>query len=64
MFDFRITGARSIVQLGAPMRETKLLTDAVNRNRRVHIWGAWRHIDGCDYVEVTKAELLSIAVMF
>ena len=64
MFDFRITGARSTVQLAAPMRESKLLTEAVNRNRRVHIWGAWRHNSGCDYVEVTKAELLSVAVMF
>jgi hypothetical protein len=64
MFDFRITGARSVVQLAAPMRETKLLTEAANRNRRVHVWGAWRHNSGCDYIEVTKAELLSIAVMF
>ena len=64
MFDFRITGARSVVQLAAPMRETKLLTDAVNRNRRVHVWGVWRHANGCDYVEVTKVEPLSIAVMF
>jgi hypothetical protein len=64
MFDFRITGARSVVQLAAPMRESKLLTGAANRNRRVRIWGAWRHVAGCDYVEVTKAELLSVAVMF
>lgn len=66
MFDFRITGALSTVQLAAPMRESKLLTDAANRHRRVHIWGTWRHShDGsCNYVEVTKAELLSIAVMF
>lgn len=64
MFDFRITGARSTIQLAAPMRETKLLTAAANRNRRVHIWGLWRHVNGCDYVEVTKAEPLSIAVMF
>jgi hypothetical protein len=64
MFDFRITGARSVVQLAAPMRESKLLTEAANRNRRIRIWGNWRHAGGCDYVEVTKAELLSIAVMF
>jgi hypothetical protein len=64
MYDFRITGARSTVQLAAPMRASKLLTEAANRNRRVRIWGTWRHRDGCDYVEVTKAEPLSIAVLF
>jgi hypothetical protein len=64
MFDFRITGARSTFQLAAPMRESKLLTEAANRNRRVRVWGSWRHSGGCDYVEVTRVELLSIAVMF
>lgn len=66
MFDFRITGARSIFQVAAPMRETKLLTEAVKRNRRVHIWGNWQHgpAPGCDYVHVTKVEPLSIAVLY
>jgi hypothetical protein len=64
MFDFRITGARSTVQVAAPMHESKLLTEAANRNRRVRIWGTWRHRDGCDYVEVTKVAPLSIAVLF
>ncbi len=66
MFDFRITGARSIVQLAAPMRETKLLTEAANRNRRVRIWGNWQRgpEPGCNYVNVTKVEPLSVAVMF
>jgi len=66
MFDFRITGARAIVQLAAPMRETKVLTEAANRNRNVRIWGEWENgpEPGCKYVNVTKAEPLSIAVMF
>jgi hypothetical protein len=65
MFDFRITGARSIVQLAAPMRETKLLTEAANHNRRVRISGSWQHGPaGCSYVHVTKVEPLSIAVLF
>lgn len=66
MFDFRITGARSIVQLAAPMRETKLLTEAVNRNRRVRIWGNWQRgaAPGCNYINVTRAEPLSIAVLY
>lgn len=66
MFDFRITGAISVVQLAAPLRESKLLTEAASRNRRVRIWGTWRHShDGaCNYIEVTRAEPLSIAVMF
>ena len=66
MFDFRITGARSSIQLAAPMRETRLLTDAANQNRRVRIWGTWQQSaqSGCKYISVTKVEPLSIAVMF
>ena len=66
MFDFRMTGARSIVHLAAPIRESRLLTDAANRNRRVRIWGNWQRSQdhSCDYVNVTRAELLSIAAMF
>jgi len=57
MFDFH--GAGSTVLLGAPMAETKTLTDAANKNRRVHILGKWRHggQSNCSYVEVTNAEL-------
>ena len=57
MFDFH--GAGSTVWLGAPMAETKTLTDAANKNRRVHILGKWRRggQSNCSYVEVTSAEL-------
>jgi hypothetical protein len=57
MFDFH--GVGSTVWLAAPMRETKILTDAANRNLRVHISGEWRHggESKCSYVEVTSAEL-------
>ena len=57
MFDFH--GAGSTVWLAAPMRETKILTDAAKKNRRVHISGRW-HRGGqptCSYVEVTNVEL-------
>ena len=57
MFDFH--GAGSTVWLAAPMWETKILTDAANKNLRVHISGKWRR-DGesnCSYVEATRAEL-------
>jgi hypothetical protein len=66
MFDFRMTGAHSMVQLAAPMGETRLLTDAANRNRRVRIWGKWQRSQdrSCDYINVSRAELLSIAAMF
>jgi hypothetical protein len=66
MFDFRITGARSIFQVAAPMRETKLLTEAVKQNRRVRIWGNWQHgaAPGCNYVHVTRVEPLSLAVLY
>ena len=57
MFDFH--GAGSTVWLGAPMWETKILTDAANKNRRVHISGKWRRggESNCSYVQVTSAEL-------
>jgi hypothetical protein len=57
MFGFH--GAGSTVWLGAPMHETKILTDAAKKNRRVHISGKWRHggQSNCSYVEVTTAEV-------
>jgi hypothetical protein len=57
MFEFH--GARSTAWLAAPMWETKILTDAANKNRSVHISGKWRRggQSNCSYVEVTKAEL-------
>jgi hypothetical protein len=57
MFDFH--GAGSTVWLAAPMWETKILTDATNKNRRVHISGKWRRggQSNCSYVEVTSAEV-------
>jgi hypothetical protein len=57
MFDFH--GAGSTVWLVAPRRETEILTDAANKNRRIHISGKWRHggQSNCSYVEVTSAEL-------
>jgi len=55
---FKFHGAGSTVWLGAPMTETKTLTDAANKNRRVHILGKWRRggQPSCSYVEVTSAE--------
>ena len=57
MFDFHAT--QSTVSLAAPMRETKILTDAANKNQRVHISGRWRRggEPNCSYVQVTSAEL-------
>jgi hypothetical protein len=57
MFDFHGTG--SAVWLAAPMHETKILTDAAKRNRRVHISGKWRRggQSNCSYVEVTSLEV-------
>ncbi|HEU0207986.1 MAG TPA: hypothetical protein VFQ78_03315 [Candidatus Udaeobacter sp.] len=57
MFDFH--GMGSTVWLGAPMRETKILTDAVKKNSRVHISGKWRRGGQarCSYVEVMNVEV-------
>src|SRR2546421_6550563 len=40
MFDFRGTG--STVSLSAPMWATRILTEAANKNQRVHVSGEWR----------------------
>jgi hypothetical protein len=59
MFDFQTVRSRSPVWLAARMRETKVLTDAANRGRRVHVWGTWqrgRDTD-CNYVNVTRISL-------
>ena len=57
MFDFH--GAGSTAWLAAPMWATKTLTDAANKNQRVHVSGKWRRggQSKCSYVEVTTAEL-------
>lgn len=57
MFDFQ--GAGSTVWLAAPMWETKTLTEAANKNQRVHVAGKWRRggQSKCSYVEVTSAEV-------
>src|ERR671930_525717 len=57
MFNFHDTP--STVWLAAPRRETEILTDAANKNQRVHILGRWRRgtQSQCSYVEVTRAEL-------
>src|SRR5215472_11165340 len=57
MFDFH--GAGSTVWLAAPKQETKILTDAAKKNRRVHVSGKWRRggQSNCSYVEVTSAEV-------
>jgi hypothetical protein len=57
MFDFH--GTRSMVSLAAPRRETEILTEAANKQQRVHILGKWRRgaQSQCSYVEVTGAEL-------
>jgi hypothetical protein len=57
MFEFH--GGSSTVWLAAPMWETKILTDAANKNRRLHISGKWRRggESNCSYVEVTSAEV-------
>jgi hypothetical protein len=57
MFNFRSAG--STVWLGAPKHETKILTEAANNNRRVHVSGKWRRggLSNCSYVAVTSVEL-------
>jgi hypothetical protein len=59
MFDFR-TPSSNTVWLAAPMGETRILTEAADRKRRVRISGKWRRGKQarCSYVEVTEVDLL------
>ncbi len=54
MFNFQPRDARSPVGLAARFRESRSLTEASRRGRRVHVAGVWRHgrQKGCGYVEV------------
>lgn len=58
MFVFH-TARSTSVSLAAPMRESKILTDAVHSHRSVRVLGKWRHgrtVD-CYYVEATQVEV-------
>src|SRR5437870_9907605 len=59
MFDFQTVRSRSPVWLAARMHDTKVLTDAMNHTRRVHVWGIWQRgkDQDCDYVNVTRISL-------
>jgi hypothetical protein len=52
-------GRSGSIPLAASMRESKVLTDAAHRDRRVRVSGKWRHSKqpDCAYVEVTQVEL-------
>ena len=58
MFDFKSRGSSRPIWLAARMRESKLLTDAANRNRSVHVSGTWQRgkTRDCSYVNVTRVE--------
>jgi hypothetical protein len=57
MFDFRTTTSKT-VWLAAPMHESKLLTQAANQHRKIHVSGKWRRgqAAGCNYVEISKVD--------
>ena len=57
MFVFH-SGRSTSISLAAPMRETKILTDAAHDHRSVRVFGRWRRgkAPGCYYVEATEVE--------
>jgi hypothetical protein len=61
MFDFQSPHSSRRVWLAARMRETKVLTEAAKRRRRVHVWGNWQRgkEKGCSYIHVSKVEVMS-----
>jgi hypothetical protein len=59
MFDFQTARSRSPVWLAARMHDTKVLTNAANHGRRVHVSGIWQRgrDKDCNYVNVTRISL-------
>ena len=58
MFVFH--GGRSTsVSMAAPLRVSKILTDAAHDHKTVRVSGKWRRAkgSGCSYVEATQAEV-------
>jgi hypothetical protein len=57
MFNFQAQG--STAWLAAPKQETRILTEAAKKNRRVHVSGKWHRgaQSNCSYVAVTSAEV-------
>jgi len=58
MFVFH-PGRSTSISLAAPMRETKILTDAAHDRHSVRVLGKWRRgkAPGCYYVEATQVEV-------
>ena len=58
VFVFR-GGKSTSVPMAAPIRQSKIMTDAARRNRSVHVSGRWRRSKekGCAYLEVTQVEM-------
>jgi hypothetical protein len=58
MFVFH-SGRSASISLAAPMRQSKILTDAVHDRRSVRVLGKWRRgkAPGCYYVEATQVEV-------
>jgi hypothetical protein len=48
------------ISIAAPFRVSKVLTDAANDHKTVHVSGKWRRgkASGCSYVEATQAETI------
>src|SRR5213594_1684339 len=57
MFVFH-SGRSTSISLAAPIRQSKILTDAVHDRRSVRVLGRWRRgkAPGCYYVEATQVE--------
>jgi len=58
MFVFH-SGRSTSISLAAPMRQSKILTDAAHDRRSVRVLGKWRRgkAPGCYYVEATQVEV-------
>src|SRR5713101_9645032 len=57
MFVFH-SGRSTSISMAAPMRQSKILTDAAKHHRSVRVLGRWRRgkAPGCYYVEATQVE--------
>ena len=54
------TGGSTSISLAAPMKQSKILTEAVHNHRSVRVKGRWRRggmTTDCFYVEATQVEV-------
>ena len=59
MYDFHPNKSKSVIWLAAGEHESRKLTEAADKHRRVRITGTWKRgrDNGCGYVDVSNVTI-------